>query len=107
MPQYIIHLAFSYLFTLVTDEQETEPHCELVDGKLQPIVETSLHLNTKYSELIYVLEGGFAIYTDTRIAVVHKGESIFIIKNTPHVVAATTIYSARKLAVVSHVVLQG
>ena len=92
---------FGTFLTLVTDEKETASHYDIVDGKLQPGVETPLHLHTKYSELIYVLEGEFTVYTDTRIAVMHTGESIFIPKNTPHVVAATGTSSARALTVAS------
>jgi hypothetical protein len=66
--------------TLAADEKETKSQYDLIDRLLQSGVETQLHMHTKYSEVIYVLEGGFMVFTGNKVSVLRQGESIFISK---------------------------
>lgn len=92
---------FGTFLTIAADEKETQSQYDLIEGLFQPGVETPLHKHTKYSELIYVLAGEFTAFTHGGTAVLHPGESIFIPKNTPHVVAATCTTPARGLTIAS------
>ncbi|WP_281168482.1 cupin domain-containing protein [Spirosoma spitsbergense] len=63
--------------------------------------ESPLHLHTKYSELIYVLEGEFTIYTDTGVATLSPGGSVFIPINTQHMVVGSGEGDNRAITVAS------
>lgn len=75
--------------TILADEQQTNKQYDLVEGRFSPGAETPPHLHTKYSELIYVLEGEFTVYTDTGVATLADGGHIFIPMNTPHSVVGS------------------
>jgi quercetin dioxygenase-like cupin family protein len=86
---------------ILAGEQQTESRYDLIEGYFPTGTETPLHLHTKYDELIYVQEGEFTVYTDTGTVVLAPGESLFVSRNTPHVVAATGQLVNRGLTIAS------
>ncbi len=92
---------FGTHLTILTDEQETNFRYDLIDGRFSAGVETPLHRHTNYSEVIYVLEGEFTVYTDTQVATLSPGGHILIPINTPHAVAASGKTVSRALTVAS------
>jgi quercetin dioxygenase-like cupin family protein len=80
---------FGTRLRILANEQQTDSRYDLIEGDFPAGTETPLHLHTKYDELIYVQEGAFTVYTDTGTVVLAPGESLFVPRNTPHVVAAT------------------
>ncbi len=72
---------------LLVDEYQTGSGYDLIEGRFPPGVET--YRQTRYDELICVPEGNFTVYTNTGKATLAPGESIFIPRNTPHVVMST------------------
>jgi quercetin dioxygenase-like cupin family protein len=73
----------------LADGQQTESRYDLIEGDFPAGTETPLHLHTKYDELIYVREGEFTVYTAARTVVLAPGESLFVPRNTSHVVEAS------------------
>jgi quercetin dioxygenase-like cupin family protein len=92
---------FGTHLTILVDEQKSNGNYDLIEGTLAEGVETPLHLHSKYSEKIYVLEGEFTIYTPGKTITAKPGESFFIPENTPHVVAAGNSRKNRALTVAS------
>jgi len=86
---------------ILVDEQKSNGNYDLIEGTLRKGVETPLHVHSKYSEKVYVLEGEFTIYTPSGSITVKPGESFFIPENTPHVVAAGNTEKNRALTVAS------
>ncbi|MFC3559066.1 cupin domain-containing protein [Pedobacter jamesrossensis] len=86
---------------ILVDEQKSDGHYDLIEGTLAAEVETPVHLHSKYSEEIYVLEGDFTIYIPGLSIKVKVGESVFIPANTPHVVSAGSNEKNRALTVAS------
>ncbi|RZJ23639.1 MAG: cupin domain-containing protein [Acinetobacter sp.] len=86
---------------ILDDERDTEGRYDLIEGILAPGVETPVHLHSKYSEKIYVLEGEFTIYTPNSAVKASVGMSIFIPANTPHVVSAGENSINRALTIAS------
>jgi hypothetical protein len=58
---------FGTYLRILSDEQQTNSTYDLIEGQFPANIETPLHLHSKYSELIYVLDGEFTVYT-------HKGK---------------------------------
>ncbi|WP_159470413.1 cupin domain-containing protein [Dyadobacter sp. 3J3] len=92
---------FGTNLTIVVDEIETDGKYDLIDGIVPACVETPLHLHTKYSEAIYVLEGELTVYLENRTLVLKPGDSVFIPRGAQHVVAASGATNARALTVAS------
>jgi quercetin dioxygenase-like cupin family protein len=53
-----------------------------------PYVATPLHRHTTYSEHFYVLEGEFAVHTESGVIVLKPCDSFYILQGTPHAVAS-------------------
>ncbi len=83
------------------DAQETGGGYDLIEGRFPPGIETPLHLHTRYDELLYVLEGAFTVYTNTGTVTLAPGESLFVPRNTSHVVAGTGPGVNRALTIAS------
>ncbi|MBT2560230.1 cupin domain-containing protein [Pedobacter sp. ISL-68] len=62
-------------------------------------METPLHLHTKYSEHVYMLEGEIEIYTPDETVVLKPGDDYFIPVNTPHSISPTGNGNNRSLVV--------
>jgi quercetin dioxygenase-like cupin family protein len=92
---------FGTRLRILADEQQTESRYDLIEGDFPAGTETPLHLHTRYDELIYVQEGEFTVYTDTGTSVLAPGESLFVPRNTPHVVAASGQIINRGLTIAS------
>lgn len=82
------YLLFGTQLRILVDEQKSNGNYDLIEGVFAPGVETPIHLHSKYSEEIYVLEGQFTVYKPGEVVQLRAGESIFIPINMPHVVAA-------------------
>jgi quercetin dioxygenase-like cupin family protein len=96
-----IYWLFGAQLTILADEQQTNSTYDLVEGNFPAHMETPLHLHTKYSEKIYVLEGEFTVYTDTEVVTLRTGDFIFVAPNRPHVVAASGNQVNRALTIAS------
>ena len=92
---------FGTQLSILADEQQTNSTYDLIEGSFPAHLETPLHLHSKYSEGIYVLEGEFTVYTDTGAATLTPGEFIFVAPNIPHVIAASGKKVNRALTVAS------
>ncbi|KQS36217.1 cupin domain-containing protein [Pedobacter sp. Leaf194] len=86
---------------ILADEQDTEGRYDLIEGTLASRVETPVHLHSKYSEKIYVLEGEFTVFTPNSAVKASMGMSVFIPANTPHVVSAGENEINRALTIAS------
>jgi quercetin dioxygenase-like cupin family protein len=86
---------------ILADEQQSDSHYDLIEGRFSAGTETPLHLHSKYDEAIYVLEGEFNVYTDTGTVTLKPGEHFFIPRDTPHVVASSSQPVNRSLTVAS------
>ncbi len=92
---------FGTHLTILTDEQQTDSRYDLIDGRFSAGAATPLHRHTKYSELIYVVEGEFTVYTDTGVVTLSPGNHIFVPANTPHTVVASGEAESRGITVAS------
>ena len=77
---------FGSNLTILESEHDTDSSYDLIEGYFAPGAETPLHVHTKYTETMYVLEGEVTLYTPGNTHVLKKGESHFIPKNVPHTV---------------------
>jgi quercetin dioxygenase-like cupin family protein len=99
MPQAL--WLFGTHLSILADEKATATLYDLIEGTFAAGVETPLHLHTKYSELIFVLEGEFTIYTNKEMVILSPGKSYFIPKGTPHMVAASGPEPSKALTIAS------
>jgi quercetin dioxygenase-like cupin family protein len=90
---------FSTRFRILSEEHQTGSSYDLIERLFPANVETPLHLHTKYTEQIYVLEGEFTIYLDKESITLVPGDHLFIPANTPHVIAASNKPVNRALTV--------
>ena len=80
---------FNTHLTLVVDDRVTGGKYDLVVGSIKQGTETPLHLHSKYSEGLYVLDGEYTAYVPNRTTVLKKGDYFYIPAGTPHVILAT------------------
>ena len=92
---------FGTYLRILADEHQTNSAYDLIEGQFPANMETPLHLHTKYAEQIYVLEGEFTVYLNKEIVTLIPGEYLFILPNTPHVVAASGKQVNRALTIPS------
>lgn len=92
---------FGTHLTIVADRTTTDGKYDLVEGYFPPGTQTPPHRHTRYSEQLYVLEGEYTVWVGKNKVVLGAGESAFIPKGTPHVVAALSDQPARGLVVAS------
>ncbi|QEM03621.1 cupin domain-containing protein [Mucilaginibacter rubeus] len=86
---------------ILSDEKQSGGLYDLIEGTFSPGVETPLHVHNQYSESIYVLEGEFTVYLDEEVIVLKPGETAFIPKGAPHVVAASAPAPSRGITISS------
>ncbi|HLW19403.1 MAG TPA: cupin domain-containing protein [Cyclobacteriaceae bacterium] len=92
---------FGTYLRILADEHQTDSAYDLIEGQFPANMETPLHLHTKYSEQIYVLEGEFTVYLNKEKITLFPGEHLLISPNTPHVVAASGKQVNRALTIAS------
>ncbi len=92
---------FNTQLTIETEGGETDDRYDLVDGIIPPGIETPLHMHTKYSENIFVLEGEFTLFIPGQTKVLHAGDRFLIPAGTPHVLINSGEIPARGLTVAS------
>lgn len=92
---------FNAHLRILADEHQTNSSYDLIEGQFPAHIESPLHLHAKYSELIYVLEGKFTIYTATEEIRLEAGNHYFIYPNMPHVVGASGEKVNRALTIAS------
>jgi mannose-6-phosphate isomerase-like protein (cupin superfamily) len=86
---------------IVTDENETDGKYDLITGSFMPGTEVPLHLHTKYSESMYVLEGELTVFMKDKTVVLQPGEHVFIPVGVPHCVLASGNTPVKALTVAS------
>jgi quercetin dioxygenase-like cupin family protein len=82
---------FGTKIQILQNEHDTEGRYDLLEGHFPAGAKSPLHLHTRYSETIIVLEGEVAVYTPGREQILKVGESFFIPQNVPHMVANTSL----------------
>lgn len=87
--------------SILADKHQTNSAYDLIEGQFPANTETPLHMHTKYAEQIYVLEGEFTVYLNKKKITLTPGEHLFILPNTPHVVAASGKQVNRALTIAS------
>jgi quercetin dioxygenase-like cupin family protein len=92
---------FGTYLRILSDEQQTNSTYDLIEGQFPANIETPLHLHSKYSELIYVLDGEFTVYTHKGKITLTPGEHLFIFPSMPHVVASSGKLVNRALTIAS------
>ncbi|RZM22761.1 MAG: cupin domain-containing protein [Pedobacter sp.] len=90
---------FGAHLSIHADEQKTAGTYDMIEGSMQKGMETPLHVHTKYSEHVYMLEGEITIYTPEETVVLTPGEEYFIPVNTPHAISPTGEGNNRSLVV--------
>jgi len=81
------------------DEHKTGGTYDLIEGSMKKGMETPLHVHTKYSEHVYMLEGEITIYTPEETVVLKPGDNYFLPANMPHAVSPTGDSNNRSLVV--------
>jgi quercetin dioxygenase-like cupin family protein len=71
------------------DEHKTGGTYDLIEGTMRKGMETPLHVHTRYSEHVYMLEGEITIYTPEETIVLKPGDNYFLPANTLHAVSPT------------------
>jgi len=92
---------FGTYLSILADETQTSSRYDLIEGTFAAGVQTPLHLHSKYSELIFVLNGEFTIYTNKETVILSPGKSHFIPKGTPHMVSASGAEPSTALTIAS------
>lgn len=69
---------------ILADKDDTEGHCDLVEGTAYRGAKTPFHVHTKYSETIYILAGELTVYMRDEVHLLKKGDHMVIQKNIPH-----------------------
>ncbi len=72
---------------------------DLIEEHSLPGSHTPLHRHTRYSQLLYVLEGEFTVFAGENKVVLSAGDNILIPIGTPHMVAVFSDKPARGLVV--------
>jgi mannose-6-phosphate isomerase-like protein (cupin superfamily) len=78
---------FGTKLQVLQNENDTDGRYDLLEGLFPPGAKSPLHLHARYSETIIVLEGEVAVYTPGHEQILKAGESFFIPKNVPHMIA--------------------
>jgi quercetin dioxygenase-like cupin family protein len=92
---------FGNRLTVHANHEDTAGRYDLIEGDALPGKPTPPHRHNRYSEQIYVLEGGLTVWAGEQTAVLHPGDVFTIPAGTAHAVAATGGGPARVLVVVS------
>lgn len=92
---------FGSRLEIIADHTTTEGKYDLIEGYFPPGSQTPLHLHTRYSEQLYVLEGEFTIWADQDKFVLKAGESFLIPSGTVHAIGVLSDKPARGLVVAS------
>ncbi|HEX5164791.1 MAG TPA: cupin domain-containing protein [Thermomicrobiales bacterium] len=92
---------FGTILTILAERAGTAGHYDLIEGETPAGLQTPPHRHTRYSELLYVIDGELTIWTADRNVILHTGESFSIDTGVPHVVAATGQRTARGLVIAS------
>jgi len=93
---------FGTHLTIIESEENTDSRYDLIEGRFPPGSETPLHVHSRYSETVYVLEGQVTVYTPGETNVLSTGDTYHIPKNTPHTIAnSSKTEPFRALAVAS------
>jgi quercetin dioxygenase-like cupin family protein len=87
--------------TVHANHEDTGGRYDLVESVGIPGFRTPWHRHTRYSELVYVLEGEFTVRAGEEMAVLRPGDVFAIPAGTPHTVAVTGSGPARGLVVSS------
>ena len=90
---------FGTHLNIVADHTTTGGQYDLIEGYFPPGTQPPPHRHTRYSELLYVLEGEFTVWAGENKVVLSPGESYLISPSTPHVVAVLSAQPARGLVV--------
>lgn len=77
---------FGSNLSIIESEENTDSNYDLIEGFFPPGSETPLHVHSRYSETLYVLEGEVTIYTPGKTNVLSPGNSHHIPMNTPHTI---------------------
>jgi mannose-6-phosphate isomerase-like protein (cupin superfamily) len=80
---------FGHRLTIIAGPAATEGRYDLVEGWDPPGTQVPLHRHRRYSEQIYVLEGGFTVWAGRRKAVLRPGSDVVIPAGTVHTWAVT------------------
>lgn len=89
---------FGAKFSIV---ESVELAYDLIEGLFPPGSGTPMHVHSRYSETVYVLEGEVTVYTQDSVLSLYAGESHFIPKNTPHAIvndSATAAFTILTIA---------
>jgi len=92
---------FGTFLTILEDESDTEGRYDLIEGTFTPGIETPLHLHSKYSETLIILEGEFTVKIKGKTETLKPGQRIFIPKGTPHAVACTGSVKSKAITIAS------
>jgi mannose-6-phosphate isomerase-like protein (cupin superfamily) len=84
---------------MVADRTTTAGQYDLIEKYSLPGSQTPLHRHTRYSQLLYVLEGEFTVWAGENKVVLSGGDNILIPVGTPHMVAVFSNKPARGLVV--------
>ncbi len=90
---------FGSRLTIVADHTTTAGQYDLIEEYSLPGSQTPLHRHTRYSQLLYVLEGEFTVFAGENKVVLSAGDNFLIPVGTPHMVAVFSDKPARGLVV--------
>ncbi len=90
---------FGSRLTIVADHTTTAGQYDLIEEYSLPGSQTPLHRHTRYSQLLYVLEGEFTVFAGENKVVLSAGDNFLIPVCTPHMVAVFSNKPARGLVV--------
>jgi len=90
------------MVNILVDKEINESDFDLVEGTFPALSQSPLHIHTKYSETIYVLEGELTLYLPSVEKTIKAGETAFIPANTPHTLVNASDKDRFKALVVAH-----
>ena len=87
---------------ILSDVEINNSDFDLVEGMFPPGAQSPLHVHTKYSETLYVLDGEAIVYTPKLVQNVKVGESFHIPANIPHCIVNGSDEKNFRALVVAH-----
>lgn len=92
---------FGAELNITIDEKDTDGNYDLITGNFPPGLEIPLHMHSKYSETIMVLEGEQTIFTLGNTTVLQAGDHFFIPVGTPHAIVNSGSTFSKALTIAS------
>ena len=93
---------FGAKLNILADKVINKSDIDLIEGVFPAGAQSPLHVHTKYSETLYVLDGELTVYLPGVQQIVKTGESFHIPTNVPHCLVNSSSENIFKALAVAH-----